>query len=126
MNFFWNNRESVGRASLFWSLYTTYYRKARQAQYKSPKVSEVSVIFIFITPNWRSQINSNTFVRVSFHKEVMLKSLTFYLQQFKALNQLFEKIMALDIDERHLLRLGHGEEALETEKDFSRSVYVLY
>ncbi|KAK3748727.1 hypothetical protein QZH41_015674 [Actinostola sp. cb2023] len=37
-----------------------------------------------------------------------------------ALNQLFEKIMALDIDERHLLRLGHGEETLETEKDFSR------
>ncbi|MEQ2209576.1 hypothetical protein XENOCAPTIV_001144 [Xenoophorus captivus] len=33
---------------------------------------------------------------------------------------LFEKIMALDIDERHLLRLGHGEEELETEKDFSR------
>ena len=32
--------------------------------------------------------------------------------------------MALDIDERHLLRLGHGEEALETEKDFSRSVLV--
>ena len=32
----------------------------------------------------------------------------------QALNQLFEKIMALDIDERHLLRLGHGEEALET------------
>lgn len=40
----------------------------------------------------------------------------------QALNQLFEKIMALDIDERHLLRLGHGEEALETEKDFSRLV----
>ncbi|KAK2567367.1 RNA helicase aquarius [Acropora cervicornis] len=38
----------------------------------------------------------------------------------QALNQLFEKIMALDIEERHLLRLGHGEEALETEKDFSR------
>eukprot|EP00061_Rhincodon_typus_P019061 g48504.t1 len=37
----------------------------------------------------------------------------------QALNQLFEKIMALDIDERHLLRLGHGEEELETEKDFS-------
>ena len=34
--------------------------------------------------------------------------------------QLFEKIMALDIDERHLLRLGHGEEELATEKDFSR------
>jgi len=43
---------------------------------------------------------------------------------FQALNQLFEKIMALDVDERHLLRLGHGEEALETEKDFSR--YVIY
>lgn len=38
----------------------------------------------------------------------------------QALNQLFEKIMTLDIDERHLLRLGHGEEALETDKDFSR------
>jgi hypothetical protein len=38
----------------------------------------------------------------------------------QALNQLFEKIMALDIEERHLLRLGHGEEALETEKDYSR------
>lgn len=43
----------------------------------------------------------------------------------QALNQLFEKIMALDIDERHLLRLGHGEEALETEKDFSRLVKKL-
>lgn len=38
----------------------------------------------------------------------------------QALNAMFEKIMALDIDERHLLRLGHGEENLETEKDFSR------
>jgi len=38
----------------------------------------------------------------------------------QALNQLFEKIMELDIDERHLLRLGHGEEELETKKDFSR------
>ena len=37
-----------------------------------------------------------------------------------ALNQLFEKIMHLDIDERHLLRLGHGEEALETEKDLKK------
>ena len=46
----------------------------------------------------------------------------FLLIFYQALNQLFEKIMALDIDERHLLRLGHGEEALETEKDFSRSV----
>lgn len=47
-----------------------------------------------------------------------LSQLFFFVKQ--ALNQLFEKIMALDIDERHLLRLGHGEEALETEKDFSR------
>ncbi|VDO13157.1 unnamed protein product [Rodentolepis nana] len=38
----------------------------------------------------------------------------------QALNQLFEKIIGLDIDERHLLRLGHGEEALATSKDFSR------
>lgn len=44
----------------------------------------------------------------------------------QALNQLFEKIMALDIDERHLLRLGHGEEGLETEKDFSRLVQVYF
>ena len=44
----------------------------------------------------------------------------------QALNQLFEKIMALDIDERHLLRLGHGEETLETEKDFSRYGRVNY
>lgn len=44
----------------------------------------------------------------------------------QALNQLFEKIIALDVDERHLLRLGHGEEALETEKDFSRYGRVNY
>merc|ERR1719508_301888 len=44
----------------------------------------------------------------------------------QALNQIFEKIIALDIDERHLLRLGHGEEALETEKDFSRYGRVNY
>lgn len=44
----------------------------------------------------------------------------------QALNQLFEKIIALDIDERHLLRMGHGEEALETEKDFSRYGRVNY
>ncbi|TPX49552.1 hypothetical protein SeMB42_g02582 [Synchytrium endobioticum] len=30
----------------------------------------------------------------------------------QALNQLFQKIMALDIDPRHLLRLGHGQEEL--------------
>lgn len=44
----------------------------------------------------------------------------------QALNQIFEKIMALDIDERHLLRLGHGEESLDTDKDFSRYGRVDY
>ena len=38
----------------------------------------------------------------------------------QALNQLFTKIVALDIDERHLLRLGHGEEELNTEASFSK------
>ncbi|KAK0637250.1 hypothetical protein B0T17DRAFT_567791 [Bombardia bombarda] len=38
----------------------------------------------------------------------------------QALNQLFAKIVALDIDERHLLRLGHGEEDLGTEGSFSK------
>ncbi|TDZ18642.1 RNA helicase aquarius [Colletotrichum orbiculare MAFF 240422] len=38
----------------------------------------------------------------------------------QALNQLFAKIVALDIDERHLLRLGHGEEELYTEANFSK------
>ncbi|KAJ1985419.1 hypothetical protein H4R34_000073 [Dimargaris verticillata] len=38
----------------------------------------------------------------------------------QALNQLFAKIMALDIDERHLLRLGHGEEELESAENFSK------
>lgn len=38
----------------------------------------------------------------------------------QALNQLFQKIVALDIDERHLLRLGHGEEDLDTEANFSK------
>ncbi|KAJ6140519.1 hypothetical protein N7470_010315 [Penicillium chermesinum] len=38
----------------------------------------------------------------------------------QALNQLFQKIIALDIDERHLLRLGHGEEELNTDSDYSK------
>jgi intron-binding protein aquarius len=38
----------------------------------------------------------------------------------QALNQLFQKIMALDIDERHLLRLGHGEEDLQTNTSYSK------
>lgn len=44
----------------------------------------------------------------------------------QALNDIFEKIMVLDIDERHLLRLGHGQEALATEKDFSKWGRVNY
>lgn len=44
----------------------------------------------------------------------------------QALNQLFEKIIHLDIDERHLLRLGHGQDQLETEKDFTRFGRVDY
>lgn len=38
-----------------------------------------------------------------------------------ALNQIFEKIMVLDVDERHMIRLGHGGDMLETEKDFSKT-----
>lgn len=38
----------------------------------------------------------------------------------QALNQLFQKIVNLDIDERHLLRLGQGEGELETEQSFSK------
>ena len=38
----------------------------------------------------------------------------------QALNQLFQKIMALDIDGRHLLRLGQGEGDLETEESFGK------
>ncbi|KAL3922341.1 MAG: hypothetical protein SGPRY_004594 [Prymnesium sp.] len=38
----------------------------------------------------------------------------------QALNDVFEKLLVRDIDERYMLRLGHGEELLETEKDFSR------
>ena len=38
----------------------------------------------------------------------------------QALNQLFQKIIALDIDGRHLLRLGHGEEELESDASYSK------
>ncbi|KAL6242280.1 hypothetical protein RBB50_010828 [Rhinocladiella similis] len=38
----------------------------------------------------------------------------------QALNQLFQKIIALDIDPRHLLRLGHGEEELEAEASYGK------
>lgn len=43
-----------------------------------------------------------------------------------ALNQIFEKIMVLDVDERHMLRLGHGGGLLETDKDFSKPGRVNY
>ena len=39
----------------------------------------------------------------------------------QALNQLFEKILAKDIDDRHLMRLGHGEKSLARTQDFSRN-----
>ncbi|ORX52031.1 P-loop containing nucleoside triphosphate hydrolase protein [Hesseltinella vesiculosa] len=38
----------------------------------------------------------------------------------QALNQIFEKLMALDIDPRHLVRLGHGQEELNTDVSFSK------
>ncbi|BBN15051.1 intron-binding protein aquarius [Marchantia polymorpha subsp. ruderalis] len=38
----------------------------------------------------------------------------------QALNDLFEKIMQRDVPARYLLRLGQGEQELETELDFSR------
>lgn len=39
----------------------------------------------------------------------------------QALNQLFQKITNLDIDRRHLLRLGQGEGELQTEESYSKS-----
>ncbi|KAJ1740416.1 hypothetical protein LPJ79_004277 [Coemansia sp. RSA 1821] len=39
----------------------------------------------------------------------------------QALNQLFERIVALDIEPRHLLRLGHGEESLDSTERFSNA-----
>ena len=38
----------------------------------------------------------------------------------QALNDVFEKLLLRDLDERYMLRLGHGEELLETSKDFTR------
>ena len=37
-----------------------------------------------------------------------------------ALNDVFDKLLLRDVDERYMLRLGHGEELLATEKDFSK------
>lgn len=44
----------------------------------------------------------------------------------QALNDIFEKIARLDIHERHLLRLGHDAEKLDTEEDFSKYGRVQY
>ncbi|KAI9345230.1 hypothetical protein BDR26DRAFT_1005595 [Obelidium mucronatum] len=38
----------------------------------------------------------------------------------QALNQLFEKIVALDIDQRHVLRLGHGTEDLDSAENWGK------
>merc|ERR1719224_161053 len=38
----------------------------------------------------------------------------------QALNDLFEKIVALDIPERYLLRLGRGIDELDAKQDFSK------
>lgn len=43
-----------------------------------------------------------------------------------ALNDLFEKITKLDINERYLLRLGMGQRELETAQNFSRNGRVNY
>lgn len=37
-----------------------------------------------------------------------------------ALNDIFEKISYLDVDEKHLVRLGIGERELKLRKQFSR------
>ncbi|KAI9010257.1 intron-binding protein aquarius-like protein [Hyaloraphidium curvatum] len=38
----------------------------------------------------------------------------------QALNQLFAKIVALDVDPKHLLRLGHGQEELEVAGEWGK------
>ncbi|XP_023608666.1 intron-binding protein aquarius isoform X6 [Myotis lucifugus] len=84
---------------------------------------------VFLDPNQYQQDMTNT---IQNGAEDVYETFNIIMRRkpkennFKALNQLFEKIMALDIDERHLLRLGHGEEELETEKDFSRYGRVNY
>lgn len=44
----------------------------------------------------------------------------------QALNQIFEKMIELDVSEHHLLRLGHGEEELQSNKDFSKRGRIRY
>ncbi|KAJ2809965.1 hypothetical protein GGI24_007110, partial [Coemansia furcata] len=49
------------------------------------------------------------------------QTILFLTHSNQALNQLFEKIIALDIEPRHLLRLGHGEEDLDAEERYSKA-----
>ena len=42
------------------------------------------------------------------------------------MNDIFDKLQFLDVDEKHMIRLGHGEEELQTAKDFSRYGRVNY
>ena len=44
----------------------------------------------------------------------------------QALNQLFDKLVLLDVDARHMLRLGHGASQLDNDADFSRFGRVSY
>eukprot|EP01091_Cochliopodium_minus_P018586 TRINITY_DN7576_c0_g1_i1.p1 TRINITY_DN7576_c0_g1~~TRINITY_DN7576_c0_g1_i1.p1 ORF type:complete len:1581 (+),score=553.90 TRINITY_DN7576_c0_g1_i1:419-4744(+) len=37
-----------------------------------------------------------------------------------ALNQIFDKLAALDIDGKHMVRLGHGSSSLDTKGDFTK------
>ena len=43
-----------------------------------------------------------------------------------ALNDIFEKISKLDVDEKHLLRLGQGESVLKLGKSYSKSGRIDY
>lgn len=44
----------------------------------------------------------------------------------QALNKIFDRLLELDVEEHHLLRMGHGEEDLQSEQDFSRQGRVKY
>ena len=55
------------------------------------------------------------------HSACAFRAPAYSLPTPQALNDVFEKLMVRDIDERYMLRLGHGEELLETEKARIRS-----
>ena len=54
--------------------------------------------------------------RTMVHSACALRAPSYSRPSPQALNDVFEKLMVRDIDERYMLRLGHGEELLETEK----------